>query len=490
MPQAGAGLVGGQLIRAVRDTFCPTGQPIFDKARECALAGVEARMYSRSPTRILHVDGDTFFASCEVALDASLSGRPVWVGGGRNGNGIVIAANREAKRFGIATGMACYEAKRACPHGVLAPPQYDEYRRMSQAMFRILEEYAPTMAPMSIDEGFLDLTSMDRHVWRHTSSADYVNGLRERVLREVGVPVSAGLGNSPWMAKLATSAAKPGFVEVPPEGEAEFLRDRPVGELCGVGKRRERSLAALGALRFGDVARLPSTLLKQKFGIWGQQLWLFANGRWSEPVVLEMKARTTISSNTTLPRDEPDYDAALVFALSEMSRLVGQLRRERLQARELSLGIRFTDFTETGARHRFAHPQCRNSIFNTTLEGLFDEAMSGAWKPVRQIRLRLWNLKPLDTQPTLWGGTDAERWGAVDEATERLEGRYGKDAVMTGAQLALRRLDTAYKNPKSKCPFVPAREMARNLWGNDRDPLARKADWDEQLERVAARHHG
>ena len=69
-----------------------------------------------------------------------------------------------------------------------------------------------------------------------------------------------------------------------------------------------------------------------------------------------------------------------------------QLRRERLQAREVGLGIRFTDFTETGARYRFDHAQCRNSIFNTTLEGLFDEAMAGAWKPVRQIRLCLWNL--------------------------------------------------------------------------------------------------
>ena len=289
---------------------------------------------------MLHVDGDTFFASCEVALDASLSGRPVWVGGGRNGNGIVIAANREAKRFGIATGMACFEAQRACPHGVLARPQYDEYRRLSQAMFRILEEYAPTMAPMSIDEGFLDLTTMDRHVWRHTSATEYVNGLRERIRREVGLPVSAGLGNSPWMAKLATSAAKPGFLEVPPEGEAEFLKDRPLSELCGVGKRRERALAALGARTFGDVARLPSAVLKRRFGIWGQQLWLFANGRWTEPVVLEVKARTTISSNTTLPHDEPDYGVALVFACSELARMVGQLRRERLQAREVGLGIR------------------------------------------------------------------------------------------------------------------------------------------------------
>ncbi len=434
-------------------------------------------MYPRQPSRILHVDGDTFFASCEVALDASLSGKPVWVGGGRRGDGIVIAANREAKGFGIHTGMACFKAKRVCPHGVLARPQYDEYRRLSKEMFQIMEQYTPTLVPMSIDEGFLDLTTMGRHVWRDTTAMDYVNGLRARIHKEVGVPVSAGLGRSTWMAKLATSAAKPGFVEVPPDCEKEFLADRHVSELAGVGKRRERSLAVLGARTFGDVARLPSTILKQKFGIWGQQLWLFANGQWNEPLLLEVKDRTTISSSTTLPYDEPDYEAALVFALSESTRMVGQLRREGLQAREMSLTIRFTDFIETGARHRFNHPQCRNSTINTALEDLFDEVMVGYAQPVRQIRICFWNLKPLDTQPMLWGTTEAERWGALDEATQKLEAQWGNGVVLTGAQYALRHKNAVHANPKSKCPFVPAREMARKLWG-------------EKLERLSRHHRG
>ena len=434
-------------------------------------------MVSRYPSRILHVDGDTFFASCEVALDASLSSKPVWVGGGRRGDGIVIAANREAKRCGIHTGMACFKAKHMCPHGVLARPQYDEYRRLSKEMFQIMEQYTPTLVPMSIDEGFLDLTTMGRHVWRDTTAADYVNGLRSRIHKEVGVPVSAGLGRSAWMAKLATSAAKPGFVEVPPDREKEFLADRHVSELAGVGKRRERSLAVLGARTFGDVAELSSTILKQKFGIWGQQLWLFANGQWNEPLLLEVKDRTTISSSTTLPYDEPDYEAALVFALSESTRMVGQLRREGLQAREMSLTIRFTDFIETGACHRFNHPQFRNSTINTMLEGLFDEVMVGYAQPVRQIRICFWNLKPLDTQPTLWGTTEAERWGALDEATQKLEAQRGNGVVLTGAQYALRHRKSAHANPKSNCPFVPAREMARKLWG-------------EKLERLSCHHRG
>ena len=431
--------------------------------------------------RILHVDGDSFFASCEIALDQKLTGRPVWVGGGRRGDGIVIASNRHAKKFGVKTGMACFEARQLCPTGVLCRPHYDEYRRLSQEMFRVLEQYAPMLVPVSIDEGFLDLSTMDSVVWRNTTPEKYVQGICEHITREVKIPVSAGLGNSSRLAKLATDAAKPGFLEVKPGEEKEFLRDRSVRELSGIGKNRQRSLAALGALTFGHVADLPSHLLKKKFGIWGQQLWLFANGRWNEPLLLEVKDRTTISSSTTLPYDEPDYEAAQTFALSETTRLIGQLRREQLQARELSLSIRFADFTEVGSSHRFKHPQYQNSVINAVVQGIFQDIMNGQVKPVRQIRIAFWNLSRLDTQPTLWGRTGEERWGALDDATHQLTTRFGPAAVMTGAQLALRQLDDAHKKPKAKCPFVPQREMVKKLWGTDADPLAHKGEWEQRL---------
>ena len=418
--------------------------------------------------RILHVDGDSFFASCEIALDSKLEGRPIWVGGGRRGDGIVIAANRMAKKFGIKTGTACFEAKRLCPSGVLCKPHYDSYRELSRQMFLILEEYAPTLVPYSIDEGFLDFSTMDEHVWRNTTPTDYVQGIRQRIKKEVRLPVTAGLANSAKLAKLATDAAKGvGFLEVPAGREKEFLKDRPVSEMSGIGKNRQRSLAAFCAFTFGDVAELPSMLLKQKFGIWGQQLWLFANGQWTEPLVLEIKDRTTISSSTTLPYDEPDPEAALTFMLSEATRLTGQLRREQMQAREFSLAIRFKNFTEVGTNHRFKHPQFLNSVINTVLEAMFRELMAGEERPVRQIRIAMYNLERLDTHPTLWGRTNEERWGALDDAADKLRDQIGKDVLITGAQLALQQNDPSQKQPKAKCPFTPQREMITKLWGAD-----------------------
>lgn len=416
--------------------------------------------------RILHIDGDSFFASCEIALDPKLEGRPVWVGGGRRGDGIVIAANRLAKKYGIKTGTACFEAKRLCPSGVLCHPHYDAYRELSRQMFLILEEYAPMLVPYSIDEGFLDFSTMDAHLWRNTTPTDYVQGIRERIKKEVRLPVTAGLANSAKLAKLATDAAKgKGFIEVPPGQEKDFLNDRPVGEMSGIGRNRQRSLAALGALTFGHVAKLPSMLLRQKFGIWGQQLWLFSNGQWNEPLVLEIKDRTTISSSTTLPQDEHDYEAALTFMLSEATRLTGQLRREQMQAREFSLGIRFNNFTEVGTSFRFKHPQFLNSVINEALTAMFREIMPPIGRPIRQIRLAMYNLERLDTHPTLWGRTHEERWGAVDDATHALNEKLGKTALMTGAQLALRHIDESQKHPKAKCPFTPQREMITKLWG-------------------------
>jgi len=441
-----------------------------------------------SATRILHMDGDSFFASCEIALNPKLKDKPVWVGGGRHGDGIVIAANRAAKKFGVETGMACFEAKRLCPRGVLCRPHYEEYRRLSREMFRILEEYTPMLVPISIDEGFLDLTTMDKHVWRRSTPTEYVNAIRARIKKEVGLPVSGGLASSARLAKLATDVIKPGFIEIPSGQEKEFLASRPVREMSGIAERRQRALAALGAKTFGDVAKLSSTMLKQKFGIWGQQLWLFSNGRWNEPLLLEVKDRTTISSSTTLPYDEPDYEAALTFTLSEATRLVGQLRREQLQLREMGLTLRFNDFTEVGGSYRFRQPQFRNSIINAVLEQMFRDLITEQFKPVRQIRVGMWNLSRLDTHPTLWGTTEAERLAALDDATFKLNQQFNKPAVITGAQLALRQIGDVHKNPKAKCPFVPQREMVKNLWGTDADPLAFKSDWEARLSKVSKHH--
>jgi len=226
--------------------------------------------------------------------------------------------------------------------------------------------------------------------------------LSATVLREVGLQLSGGLANSRWLAKLATDAAKPGFLEVSAGTEKDFLSARDLRELSGIGESRAQALAALGARTFGDVAALPSMLLKDRFGIWGQKLFLFASGQWPEKLVAEVRTRTTISRQKTFPFDVIDYGRVLQFGLAEVKKLMAVLRREQLLPRELGVVVRFADFSEVRAEHRFRAAQERDEIICEMFAAKFRECVSGQTKSVRQLRVALWNLSPQSAQGLLF----------------------------------------------------------------------------------------
>jgi len=347
-------------------------------------------------SRILHFDADNFFASCEEILLPSLRGRPLIVAGGRRNDGIVLSANRRAKAFGIKSGLAVFAARRLCAALVVCPARPDAYRRISARMFAAINRFSPLVLPVSVDEGFLDLSGV-------SSGAERWRELSATILREVGLHLSGGLADSRWLAKLATDAAKPGFLEVSAGSEKNFLAARSLRELSGVGEHRADALAALCARTFGDVAALPSMLLRQRFGIWGQRLWLFANGQWSEKLLAEVRTRTVISRNKTFPFDVRDYERVRQFGLAELKKLLVQLRRDQLAPRELGVVVRFADFTETSAKHRFRAAQERDELLCEMFAVKFAECVAGQTKFVRQLRLSLWNLSPMAAQQTFWG---------------------------------------------------------------------------------------
>ena len=347
-------------------------------------------------SRILHVDANNFFASCEEILSPASRGRALIVAGGRRQNGFVLSANRRAKQFGVKSGMACFMARRLCAELVVCPARVDEYKIISARMFAVMNRFSPLVVPVSIDEGFLDLSAEADGAarWRELSAT---------ILREVGLQLSGGLANSRWLGKLATdAAAKPGFLEVGAGTEKEFLAVRNVRELSGIGENHARALAALGAVTFGDVARLPSMLLRQRFGIFGQKLWLFANGEWSEKLLAEVRTRTMISRQKTFPFDVRDYRRVLQFGTVELKTLLAQLRREQLAPRELGVTVRFADFTEVSAKHRFRVAQERDEIIFAMFAAKFAECVAGQTKFVRQLRLSLSGLEPRPAQQILF----------------------------------------------------------------------------------------
>ncbi len=409
--------------------------------------------------RILHVDGDSFFASCEIALDPSLKKKPVFVGGGRRGDGIVIAANYLAKDYGIITGMACFEAKHKCPDGVLVRPHYDEYRRLSIEIFRRVRFYTPLLVPSSIDEGYLDFTDSPS-VFRCRTPAELIIRMRRELLEEVGVPVSMGLGSSRWLAKLATEDSKPNnFREVTEDEEREFLRNIPIQKLSGIATRRARSLRALGIWTLGDVAELPLGLLEKRYGVFGLELWLLSNGRYRERLSLAHKPRTCIGSATTLPYDEPDYETALLFLLDQTEKVVTTFFRENLKAREMGLYVRFKNHEGNGASIKFPTAQFEPRLINPQVERLFRELTAHEEQPIRQVCINFWNLQPLELEPNFFNHDVEFKRRELHHALEEVEQRYGKRCVKTGTRLLLEKEAAYLVGDKPKCPFIPQREM-------------------------------
>ena len=345
--------------------------------------------------RILHVDADSFFASCEEILSPTLRGRAVIVAGGRRQDGIVLSASRRAKAFGVKSGMACFRARQLCAELVVCPARPEVYRQISARMFAVLNRFSPLVVPVSIDEGFLDLSA-------EADGAARWHELSAAVSREVDLALSGGLANSRWASKLATDAGKPGFLEIAAGREKEFLSPRDLRELSGIGEHRADALAALGARKFSDVAALPSMLLRQRFGIWGQKLWLFANGEWPEELLAEVRPRTMISRQKTFSFDVRDYCRVLQFGTVELKTLLAQLRREQLAPRELGVTVRFADFSEASAKHRFRVAQERDEIIFAMFAAKFAECVAGQSKFIRQLRLALSGLEPMTAQQSFW----------------------------------------------------------------------------------------
>lgn len=413
--------------------------------------------------RILHLDADSFFASCEMVLDPGLRGKPVYVGGGRNGDGIVIAANYEAKKYGLKTGMACFEARRKCPHGVLCRPHYTEYRRLSLAMFRILRRFTPMLVPLSIDEGLMEMNQMDR-VFRCPNLSELALRIKKLIREETGLPVTLGIGCSGLMAKLVTDSSKPdGLREIPPDREAEFLAPVAVEKLSGIGSNRLRALRGLGILTFSDVVHAPRRQLEKRLGWIGTQVWLLAHGFYRERLSPQNEIRTCISSNTTLARDEPDYEKALLFLQNQTEKALLTLFRENLKAWEMSVAVRFNDFSEQAAQLRFSTPQFEPSPVGRGVAHLFGRCVEHQCLPIRQVRVAFWNLEPLNLEPDLFGNPPELRRRDLDRARQKIEEAFGSEAIKSGTRLLLEAAAPGLSRNKVKCPFVPAREMAERL---------------------------
>ena len=217
-----------------------------------------------SATPVLHVDMDAFFASVELLEHPELRGRPLIVGG-QDGRGVVSAASYEARAYGVNSAMPMARAHRLCPQAVVLPVRHGHYGAVSTRVMEVLAEVTPLLEQVSIDEAFLDVSGARRRMGTPVQVATWI---RSQIRQRVGVPASVGVAATKFVAKLASSHAKPdGLLLVPAHATQDFLDVLPVGAMWGVG---ERTAAALERWGITDVRTLAATDVRTLERILGQ----------------------------------------------------------------------------------------------------------------------------------------------------------------------------------------------------------------------------
>lgn len=253
---------------------------------------------------ILHSDCNCFYASVELLHHPELRGKPVAVGGDPEArHGIVLTADYTAKRCGVKTGMALWQAKQICPDITFLPPRMDLYLRFSRMAQEIYAEYTDQREPYGIDESWLDVTDS---VSIKGDGYQIAQEISSRMKKELGITVSVGVSFNKIFAKLGSDYKKPDAITTMNKDEyKEKAWPLPVSDLLYVGSATNRKLKSMGIHTIGDLAETDERFLNRRLGKMGNILWAFANGYDDSPVKLENTSAPikSVGNSTTTPRD-------------------------------------------------------------------------------------------------------------------------------------------------------------------------------------------
>ena len=381
---------------------------------------------------ILHSDMNCFYASVEMLHHPELAGKPMAVGGDPEArHGIVLTANYIAKRAGVKTGMALWQARQVCPEIIFVPPRMDLYLRFSRMAQEIYSEYTDQREPFGIDESWLDVTASTSIKGDGMKIAKEISS---RIKYELGVTVSIGVSWNKIFAKLGSDYKKPDAItEFSKDNYKDIAWKLPVGDLLMVGRSTERTMKKLGICTIGDLAGAEPSILETYLGKMGLVLHTFANGRDETPVSVEgYKAPIkSIGNSTTTPRDlVSELDVKII--LMALSESVGaRLRENGFQCRTVEISIR-----DNGLYH-FTR-QCKldrasnltEEIARTAFE-LFQKNYN--WEhPIRSLGVRGCDLvsEEMPYQLDLFmDETKREKIKKMDQVVDEIRGRFGYQSI-------------------------------------------------------------
>ena len=367
---------------------------------------------------VLHIDMNACYASIECLYDPSMRNLPVAVGGDVEArHGIILAKNQIAKRFGVKTGEALWQAKQKCPELHIVPPHFDRYLRFSRMAREIYADYTDLVEPFGLDEVWCDVTGTQK--LRERGLEALANEIRERVKFELGITVSVGASWNKIFAKLGSDYKKPDAVTVfTPENYRKKVWPLPAADLLGVGRATERKLASRGIHTIGDIAEAPPSMLRGFLGKWGLILHDFAAGYDSSPVARagDEAVIKSVGNSTTTPRDLCcDEDAGIVYWMLCES-VAERMRESGFLCRGVQVHIRDNELASFERQLKLESPTCLASTLHEAAMQLLRENWD--WhKPLRSIGVRATDLLPASTPVQCSIFEDSER----QEKRERLE---------------------------------------------------------------------
>ena len=384
---------------------------------------------------ILHSDMNSCYASIELLHHPEWRGRPLAVGGDpETRHGIVLAKEQLAKKAGVKTGMALWEARQVCPDILFVPPHYDLYLRFSRLAHSIYGEYTDRQEAFGIDESWLDCTESTACRGDGMAIAQEIN---RRVREELGITVSIGVSWNKVFAKFGSDYKKPDAVtEVNRENYKTIVWQQPVEELLYVGPATKEKLWRCGVRTIGQLAQTDPAILQRLLGKMGLVLSVFARGEDRTPVSLEQEEAPikSIGNSMTMPRDlTTDEEVRMsIFMLSES--VATRLKEHGFAGDVIEVWVRDNDLDGFQRQHKIAVPtNISDEIARTAVE-LFSEGYR--WrKPVRAVGVRVSDLKGENVPYQLNLFLDEEyrrKQRQMDMAVDEIRRRFGTDSVQRG----------------------------------------------------------
>jgi DNA polymerase-4 len=406
--------------------------------------------------RILHADFNSFYASVACFLDPALRPHPVAVAGNPEArHGIILAKNELAKKFGVKTGEAIWQAKQKCPLLVTVSPDFAAYQKFSAIGRSIYGEYSDRVEAFGLDENWIDVTA---------STADMADAhrlaqvIRARVREELGITVSIGVADNKVFAKLGSDIKKPDAVTlVSPENYPDVAWPLPARDLLYVGRATEAKLLKFGIVTIGDLANTPEAFLRAQFGKCGTMLHAFANGLDVAPV-LRMSDQVPVKSvgnGITTPRDlVNDEDVYLTISMLAES-VAMRLREHGVRAKTAHLCVRDSGLASFICQTKLTKPTNITIEIARTCMQLFRAHYS--WPaPIRSLTVSCSDLVSMDCPQQLSLFEDEgmrKKAEAAEVAVDDIRRRFGYRAI--GRAIFLKDREIGLMAPKDDHTIHP-----------------------------------